>query len=78
MDATAVVFDPHNDVAVLRVPGLGAPALASAAGAASGAPVAILGYPENGPYRRIAGRLGETRTVFEPRRVRQGPGAQAG
>ena len=64
LDATAVVFDPHNDVAVLRVPGLGLPTLNQRSGAAAGAPVAILGYPENGPYRAVAGRLGETTTVL--------------
>src|SRR5439155_4443410 len=31
LDATAAVFDAHNDVAVLRVSGLGAPALSAAA-----------------------------------------------
>ena len=33
LDAQAIAFDPHNDVAVLRVPGLGAPALAGHQGA---------------------------------------------
>lgn len=73
MDATAVAFDPHNDLAVLRVPGLGLPALGRRAGAPVGAPVAILGYPENGPYRSVAGRLGETRTVLSRDAYGNGP-----
>jgi trypsin-like peptidase/colicin V production protein len=73
MDATAVVFDPHNDVAVLHVPGLGSPALDQRSGAPVGAPVAIPGYPENGPYRAVAGRLGETRTVLSRDAYGNGP-----
>jgi S1-C subfamily serine protease len=73
MDATAVVFDPHNDVAVLSVPGLGAPELDQRTGARAGAPVAILGYPENGPYRSVAGRLGETSTVLSRDAYGNGP-----
>jgi S1-C subfamily serine protease len=73
MDATAVVFDPHNDVAVLRVPGLGLPPLAQRSGARARAPVGILGYPENGPYRAVAGRLGETQTVLSRDAYGNGP-----
>jgi hypothetical protein len=73
LDATPVVFDPQNDVAVLRVPGLGAPALHQHTGAAAGAPVGILGYPENGPYRAVAGRLGQTITVLSRDAYGNGP-----
>jgi len=73
LDATAVVFDPHNDVAVLRVGGLSAPALRRRGGAPVGAPVAILGYPENGPYRSVAGRLGQTLTVLSRDAYGNGP-----
>ena len=73
LDATAIAFDPRNDVAVLEVPGLGAPALGRRTGARVGAPVAILGYPENGPYRAVAGRLGETRTVLSRDAYGNGP-----
>ena len=51
IDAPPVVFDSRNDIAVLRVPGLDAPALRQAYGREGRAPVAILGYPEDGPYR---------------------------
>jgi uncharacterized membrane protein required for colicin V production len=73
MDATAIHFDPRNDVAVLSVPGLGAPRLQQRHGARVGAPVAILGYPENGPFRAVAGRLGETRTVLSRDAYGNGP-----
>lgn len=73
LDATAIHFDPRNDVAILSVPGLGAPALGLRSGARVGAAVAILGYPENGPYRAVAGRLGETRTVLSRDAYGSGP-----
>jgi S1-C subfamily serine protease len=57
------VFDPHNDVAVLRVPGLGAPALQLASGPAAGESAAILGYPLDGGFDRRPGRLGQTATT---------------
>ena len=62
--ATPVAFDPRNDVAVLRVGGLDAPALRLAASATRGRAAAILGYPENGPYDTRAARLGDTETVL--------------
>ena len=61
--AQAVAFDPHNDVAVLRVPGLRGRSLRLAA-SRPGAAVAILGYPENGPFDAEPGRIGTTTSVF--------------
>ncbi|AUH67734.1 MarP family serine protease [Gordonia sp. PS3] len=50
-EATVVWFNPRNDVAVLDVPGLRAPALEFASGQAQTGDDAIaLGYPENGPF----------------------------
>ena len=63
LDAVAVAVDRRNDIAVLRVPGLNAPALRMA-DVASGTAVAMLGFPEGGPYRARAARLGATRTLF--------------
>jgi uncharacterized membrane protein required for colicin V production len=57
--AVPVAFDAHNDVAVLRASGLTAPAL-RVADARPGASVAILGFPENGPYAATPGRIGST------------------
>ena len=59
--ATAVAFDPGNDLAVLRVPGLDARPLPIAESPRPGTSAAILGFPRNGPYDVRAGRLGVTR-----------------
>jgi S1-C subfamily serine protease len=72
-DAQATVFDAHNDVAVLRVPGLVAPSLELRTQGPVGEQVAILGYPKNGPYRAEPGRLGETRTVISQDAYGNGP-----
>jgi S1-C subfamily serine protease len=73
LDAQAVVFDPHNDVAVLRVGGLGAPSLEGHPRAPAGEPVAILGYPEDGPFHISPGRLGSTQTVISRDAYGNGP-----
>jgi S1-C subfamily serine protease len=63
LGATAVVFDPHDDIAVLQVPGLDARPL-RLVDPEPGASVAIVGYPLNGPLNAVAGRIGTTATVF--------------
>jgi S1-C subfamily serine protease len=73
IDAQPILFDAHNDVAVLRVNGLGAPPLAGHPRAPAGDAVAILGYPEDGPFHASPGRLGETRTVLSNDAYGQGP-----
>jgi S1-C subfamily serine protease len=57
--ATVVAFDATNDVALLRVPGLPGRPL-PVADPERGAPVALIGYPGNGPLTRTPGRLGGT------------------
>lgn len=61
--AVPLVLDRREDVAVLRVAGLNAPAL-PITDARSGASVAILGYPENGPFDARPGRMGSTADVL--------------
>ncbi len=61
--AEATFFDPHNDVAVLRVPGLELEPL-RLVDPRPGTSIAIVGYPENGPLDAVAGRIGVTSTVF--------------
>jgi S1-C subfamily serine protease len=73
LDAKAILFDVHNDVAVLRVNALGAPALRGHLNAPPGEPVAILGYPQDGPYHASPGRLGPTQTVISNDAYGQGP-----
>lgn len=73
LDAEAVAFDPRNDLAVLRVPGLKADALSLVESPRSGTSAAILGFPGNGPYDIRAGRLGATREVVTQDAYGQGP-----
>lgn len=61
--ATVVAFDETNDLAVLRVPGLGARPLPLVP-PARGTAVALVGYPGNGPLTRTPGRLGGTAGVL--------------
>ena len=63
LGAAVVVFDPHDDVAVLQVPGLDADPL-RLVDAESGTPVAIVGYPLNGPLDGTPGRIGKTEPVY--------------
>lgn len=73
LDASVVAFDVENDVAVLAVPGLDAPALSFDPDPTSGASAAILGFPEGGPYNVRAARLGSTRTVLSQDAYGKGP-----
>jgi S1-C subfamily serine protease len=72
-DATLVQLDVRDDVAVLRVAGLSAPALSLASDPPSGTAGAILGYPLNGPFDVEAGRIGATRTVISEDAYGRGP-----
>ena len=72
LDAVVVAFDVRDDIAVLRVPGLGARPLEPVAPVA-GRAVAILGYPESGPFAAAAGRIGQTSTVLTEDAYGRGP-----
>ena len=61
--ATPLLVDRGQDVAVLRVPGLAGAPLAIA-DPHPGDAVAILGYPENGPFDARPGRIGSTADVL--------------
>jgi S1-C subfamily serine protease len=71
-DADVVAFDPRNDIAVLRVDGLGASPL-RLVDPVEGQAVAILGYPENGPFTATPGRIGQTREVLTDDAYGRGP-----
>jgi S1-C subfamily serine protease len=58
--AALVGFDPHDDIAVLRVGGLSERALPLAPDSAPGTPAAIIGYPLDGPLNVEPGRIGQT------------------
>lgn len=57
LHARVVVYNPDVDVAVLAVPGLRLPPLHFGPALSSGAAVAVLGYPENGPYDAEPARI---------------------
>ena len=61
--AQALVVDRAHDVAVLRVPALRAAPL-TLVDPHAGDAVAILGYPEDGPFDARAGRIGSTADVL--------------
>jgi S1-C subfamily serine protease len=72
-DAIAVHYDPRNDLAILRVPGLDLPPLGLDTNASSGTSAAVLGYPENGPFTVAPARLGSTETVISQDSYGRGP-----
>jgi len=65
-DGTLVYLDGGNDVALVRVPGLGVRPLRTDAGGDFPRRVALLGYPHDGPLRATAGTAGSPRTVIAP------------
>jgi len=73
LDADVIDFDSHDDVAVLRVPGLHEPALRMASSAKAGTPAAILGYPLDGSFDVQPGRIGQTEDVSTEDAYGNGP-----
>jgi S1-C subfamily serine protease len=66
-DAVVVVYDPERDLAVLRVPGLPAPALGFAqAPAGSGSDAIVLGFPLDGPFDAQEARVRDVRDITGP------------
>jgi S1-C subfamily serine protease len=76
LPAQAVAFDPRNDIAVLRIDDLGLRPLALAR-AKSGTPVAVLGFPENGPFTATPARIGRTSVVLAEDAYGRGPVTRA-
>jgi S1-C subfamily serine protease len=73
LDAAAVHYDPQNDLALLRVPGLEGSPLPLAPQVRSGTAGAVLGYPENGPFTISPARAGSTGPVITQNSYGQGP-----
>jgi S1-C subfamily serine protease len=71
--AHAIAFSVHDDIAVLRVDGLGGRVLPMAPQAPVGSPAAVLGFPHNGPYDVRPARLGATRQVLSQDAYGRGP-----
>jgi uncharacterized membrane protein required for colicin V production len=70
--ASVVAFDADNDLAVLRVRGLRGLPL-PLADPDRGAPVALVGYPGNGPLTRTPARLGGTGDALSRDAYGRGP-----
>jgi S1-C subfamily serine protease len=72
LDATAVYYEPEDDLALLRVESP-LPTLPISSERPVGAEAAVLGYPENGPYTVTPARIGETRTTVSEDSYGRGP-----
>ena len=72
LHALPILFDPHNDIAILHVSGLSVPTLSLASSSPPGSPAAILGYPLDGPFNAQPGRVGQTETVSTQNAYGQG------
>lgn len=70
--AEVVAFDRRNDIAVLRVDELGARSL-TVADPTPGTAVAVLGFPENGPFAATPARIGKTAFVLAEDAYGTGP-----
>jgi S1-C subfamily serine protease len=73
LDADVIDFDPHDDIAVLRVQGLNEPPLKLARNPQAGTAAAILGYPLDGSFDVEPGRIGQTETVSTEDAYGNGP-----
>ncbi|GAA1443558.1 MarP family serine protease [Mycobacterium cookii] len=64
--ASVVLYDADLDIAVLSVPDVGVPQLAFATEAGPRDPIAVLGYPEDGPYDVQSGRIRAEQRLRSP------------
>lgn len=71
--AAVIDFDPRDDIAILRVPGLHLRVLKLATNPRAGTPAAILGYPLDGGFVAEPGRIGQTETVSTEDAYGNGP-----
>ena len=72
MEATAVYYQPEDDLALLRVDGK-VPTLPISSDRHEGGAAAVLGYPENGPYTVTPARIGDTRQTLSEDSYGRGP-----
>jgi S1-C subfamily serine protease len=72
LDATAVYYQPEDDLALLRIESK-LPTLPVTSERSVGAGAAVLGYPENGPYMVTPARIGETRDTISEDSYGRGP-----
>jgi len=72
LPAEVLEFDPHNDIAILRVPGLAEPTLGLAP-PRPGQEGAVLGFPLDGRFDAEPSRAGTTQTVSTEDAYGNGP-----
>ncbi|MGH2954379.1 MAG: MarP family serine protease [Solirubrobacterales bacterium] len=72
-NAEAVHYDPRNDLALLRVTGLGVESLELKPTARKGAAGAVIGYPDNGPLTLTPARVGRSGEVTSQDSYGRGP-----
>lgn len=70
--ADVILFDARNDIAILRVPGLGLEPL-PISDPRPGEEAAVIGFPGNGPLDIQPARTGDTRRVISSDAYNQGP-----
>jgi S1-C subfamily serine protease len=77
--AQLIWFDERNDLALLRVPAIAGSvsSLGLDVNAKPGTSAAILGFPQNGPFRVEPARLGQTREVLSDDAYGHGPRRRA-
>lgn len=73
LDADPVAYRPSDDIAVLRVPGLGLTPLELNPRPRRGTPGAVLGYPGAGDFTVVPARLGTTGEVTSQDSYGRGP-----
>jgi S1-C subfamily serine protease len=71
-DAVPILYEPRNDLALLRVDA-DLPPLPVVDDPQRGEGGAVLGYPENGPFALTPARFGDTRTVLSEDSYGRGP-----
>jgi S1-C subfamily serine protease len=71
--AQPVLYEPRNDLAVLRVAGLRLPPLRMERHQRPGTAAAVIGYPQNGPLTAVAARIGRTGAVQTQNSYGDGP-----
>jgi S1-C subfamily serine protease len=72
-EASAIHYDPTNDLALLAVPGLDLPPLRLVVQPRRGTDGAVVGYPANGPLTIVAARIGRTGLVSSQDSYGRGP-----
>ena len=73
LDATAVHYDPHNDLAILAWPASACRPLRIVPELRPGTAGAVLGYPENGPFTVAPARVRRDRAGDQPGLLRPRP-----